>query len=470
MHRHQAPPVTRPAHPGDPVPSLGPGLSRFGAALFAALGLSFHVLSTPEVAGVELRLSLSDALLGVTGLYVVRLFLAGGLTGLSTQLQRSYLWIAGMFAVLLFAYLRTGTHSDPSVVWARIKLVGFVVLAAYFVVGSLLARQHGETALRMVGRGFVAGAWCSAALGLVEYAAFIYFDYPIVWQPRIAALAENPNAYGIMLAAALAMDFGTSGRTPLFTSSRLRMAGTAVMLVALFLSASRSAYLALLVSIVGMTAFLQFSPRQLLRPVVAAVALFVVLFTLPPLAASAFDDLRDRLGAKPQATGKASVSTSRRVIVPKQTFAVSREQVDLGVRVRIDLAEQATAMWWQHPWLGAGLGEFWRSQHARGVVFPYVNHNTALWLASETGLLGLTLFAAGIAFAIAAMVGHVRTAPLVAGVAGIVFVLIGASVGTEVTYQRYAWCFCGLALGLVGRRTRSDVDSTPASPGVPRAQ
>jgi hypothetical protein len=458
---------------GEPALSTGSSLSKVEVALFVALGLSFHVLSTPEVAGVALRISLSDVLLGLAGLYVGRQYLASGLTAVSSQLQRSYLWIAGMFGVLLVAYLRTGTHSDPAVVWARIKLVGFVVLAAYFVVGSLLARQHGGTALRMVGRGFLAGAWGSAALGLVEYAAYFYFDYQITWVPRIAALAENPNAYGIMLAAALAMDFGTSGRTPLFTGPRLRTAGTAVMLVALFLSASRSAYLSLLVSIVGMTVFLQFSPRQLLRPVVAAVGLFVVLFTLPPLAVGAavgaFDSLRDRLGPKPEArVSTVRPSAARRVVVPRETFAVSREQVDLGVKVRIDLAEQATAMWWQHPWLGAGLGSFWRAQHARGVVFPYVNHNTALWLASETGLLGLLWFAAGILFAVIAMIGHAHHAPLVGGVAGIVFVLIGASVGTEVTYQRYAWCFCGLALGLIGQRSHVGPDATPASPTTAR--
>jgi hypothetical protein len=85
------------------------------------------------------------------------------------------------------------------------------------------------------------------------------------------------------------------------------------------------------------------------------------------------------------------------------------------------------------------------------VSFPYVNHNTTFWLASETGVVGVVLFFGGVLIAGAAFVKYAKQSALISGVVGMLSAMLAASVGTEVSYQRYMWCFAGLGVGLVVR-------------------
>jgi O-antigen ligase len=420
------------------------GVPRYDVALFLALGVSFHVLATPTISGVPVRVSLSDLLLGFVFISVARRHILGSGRAQLIGLRPSYLWLLAMLGLLVFAYARSGVYSDSSAMWARLKILGFVALAAYFVVGSLLAASRGERDALWIARGFVVGAWLSAVLGLVEYGAYFYFDYPIAWTMRPAALSQNPNAFGIMLAAALAFELGIASKSQWYPE-RLRLAGDSLILLAIFLSASRSSYVALVGGFIGLLLFTDLRVRRLLRPVMGAAALFVILFLLPPILPNPLTWIGGpggRIGPRPAQTAAP----------PKpETFAVSREQVDVGWNVRIDLAQQATAMWWHQPVLGAGLGSFWRAQQARHVAFPYVNHNTTFWLASETGVLGVVLFFGGVLIAGITFVKFAKQSILISGVVGMLSAMLAASAGTEVSYQRYMWCFAGLGVGLVVR-------------------
>jgi O-antigen ligase len=420
------------------------GVPWYDAALFLALGVSFHVLATPTISGVPVRVSLSDLLLGFVFISVARHYnLRSGRAQL-IGLRRSYLWLLAILGLLLFAYARSGVYSDSSAMWARLKILGFVALSAYFVVGSLLAASRGERDALWIARGFVVGAWLSAALGLLEYGAYFYFDYPIAWTMRPAALSQNPNAFGIMLAAALAFELGIASKSQWYPE-RLRLAGDSLILLAIFLSASRSSYVALVGGFTGLLLFTDLRVWRLVKPVLGAAALFSVLFLLPSIVPNPLT----WIGGPGEPSGP---KPAQRAAPPKpETFAVSREQVDVGWNVRIDLAQQATAMWWHQPLLGAGLGSFWRAQQARHVAFPYVNHNTTFWLASETGVVGVVLFFGGVLIAGAAFVKYAKRLALMSGVVGMLCAMLAASAGTEVSYQRYMWCFAGVGVGLVVR-------------------
>jgi O-antigen ligase len=121
--------------------------------------------------------------------------------------------------------------------------------------------------------------------------------------------------------------------------------------------------------------------------------------------------------------------------------------VDHGFAARLRINRETISLWKQSPLLGAGLGEFWREQqqlHKERAA--NVSHNTILWLASETGLLGLAVFG-GFALACGyAFLRHARSVPPAAAAFGVTLVMLGASVGTEVLYQRYGWFFAGLGL------------------------
>jgi O-antigen ligase len=424
------------------------GVAWYDVALFLALGVSFHVLGTPTISGVPVRVSLSDLLLGFVFIFAARHYVRRSGRARLIGLRPSYLWLLAMLGLLVLAYARSGVYSDSSAMWARLKILGFVALAAYFIVGSLLAASQGERHALWIARGFVVGAWLSAALGLLEYGAYFYFDYPIAWTMRPAALAQNPNAFGIMLAAALAFELGIASRRQWYPE-RLRLAGDSLILLAIFLSASRSSYVALTGGLMGLLLFTDLRVREIVRPVFGAAALFVILFLIPPLLPNPLTSV----GAGVR-SGAGSAPRPRNT----ETFAVSREQVDVGWKVRIDLAQQATAMWWQQPVLGAGLGSFWRAQQARPVAFPYVNHNTAFWLASETGVLGVALFFGGVLIAGFAFVKCAKQFPLISGAVGMLSAMLAASVGTEVSSQRYMWCFAGVGVGLVvwARLNRAD--------------
>ena len=78
-------------------------------------------------------------------------------------------------------------------------------------------------------------------------------------------------------------------------------------------------------------------------------------------------------------------------------------------------------------------------------------HNSILWLLAETGLIGAALFS--IFFLIVTrnlyLAGRAPEAdPLLFGVLGILLVFAGASIGTEVLYQRYLWFLTALALAV----------------------
>lgn len=446
--------------------SLDNSLRRLDAVICLLLGASFHVLATPHIAGVEMRVGMSDMMLGVSGaLFVVRM-IAGSTTLLPVDLRKAYLWLGAVFALLAVGYFRAGIFDDSSAVWARIKLAGFVVLSGYFVVGSWIGTNLGAAGAVAVARGFVAAAWVSAVLGLVEYGAYFYFDYPITWIPRIAALAENPNAYGIMLAAALALDYGCDTRLPLF-GERATLIGRSLTLVAVFLSASRSAYVGVVFALIGLAAFCRVPLRRMIPPFLAAAAVFVLLFVAPRPIMSAVRPVTDRvftwvasLVPAPSTAVGGGGARSQPATAAKDNFAVTRNYADQGLQHRLDLFQQARMMWSLHPVLGGGLGAFWRSQQARNLDYPFINHNTTLWLASELGLIGLVLVLGGVARTGYVLLRNAGANPMAAGVAGMLCVLVGASAGTEVFYQRYTWCFCGLALALVALARRT----TPQAP------
>ena len=274
---------------------------------------------------------------------------------------------------------------------------------------------------------------------------------------RPAALSQNPNAFGIMLAASLAFELGIASKSQWYPE-RLRLAGDSLILLGIFLSASRSSYVALSGGFIGLLLFTDLRVRRLVRPVFGAAALFVILFVLPPIVPNPLTLTWIGGSGKRSGEGRPAQRAAPRPRNP-ETFAVSREQVDIGWNVRIDLAQQATAMWWQQPLLGAGLGSFWRAQQARHVPFPYANHNTTFWLASETGVVGVVLFFGGVLIAGFTFVQYAKQFALISGVVGMLSAMLAASVGTEVCTNgtcgaspdwEWVWLFGRDSIALIG--------------------
>lgn len=431
---------------------------KFECVSFGLLGISFHVLATPAILGVPVRASLADIVLGFV-------FVIAGYRWLIKKQPLpkwnfslgQMLWLGAMFVVLLASLFHGGIAGDEAAAWARMKVVGFVVLIGYFVLGGWFgASAEGRTAQCAI-KGFILAAWAHALYGLGQYMAYFFLDYKIPWYPRIAGLAQNPNSYGIMLAASLALYWGLSawGR-PLF-NRRLEFWGTTVTLLAIYLSASRSAYLGTFLAVIALMLSTNLDDRKILRPAIAAGLLFASVFIAVPAAPGIYYKIYDTVsemtaqpGAETEQPGAEGEQPNSSIFgFMKKNYAMSRGYVDQGVTSRVKLYEQAVEMWIEQPWFGAGLGTFWRVQQESTDKSAYVNHNTILWLASETGIVGLLVFGGGVLFAGVVLARKARTVGIAGGALGMLLVLVGASAGTEVMYQRYAWFFCGMALVLV---------------------
>jgi O-antigen ligase len=439
----------------------------FAPILFGVLGASFHVLGTPSILGVPVRVSLADFMLGlVVVLCVLRVAMRKAPVPRVAFGAWHFFWLAAMLAVLCVSYARVGIAGDAAAAWALLKVVGLGVLIAYFVIAGWIGAADGGNTARWAMKGFIVAAWLHAAYGLGQYAMYFYLDYKIPWYPRIAGLAENPNSYGIMLAAALAMYWGSSAWSPLFNRHRLEFWGTTVTILALYLSASRSAYLGTFVALMGLIISTNFEDRKIFRPAIMAIAVFVSLFIIVPAAPDIYYKVSQALTETTEGTADQEQARSSFDFM-KKNYAISRGYVDQGVTSRMKLYTQAVEMWMEQPWLGAGLGAFWRLQQQLADKAAYLNHNTVLWLASEMGVVGLMVFGGAVVLACMILARNARRIGLAGGAFGVLLVLIGASAGTEVMYQRYAWFFCGLALALA-RYGRRDAEALAKTPGTAR--
>ena len=108
----------------------------------------------------------------------------------------------------------------------------------------------------------------------------------------------------------------------------------------------------------------------------------------------------------------------------------------------------AIAYWMEHPVVGIGLGSYrWRSQEEKISLHSYHIHNTGIWLLTEMGLVGLLLFSGFFLVLFITLVSKRKNADALSiGVTGVLLVMIGASAGTEILYQRYLWFLLGMAL------------------------
>ncbi len=116
--------------------------------------------------------------------------------------------------------------------------------------------------------------------------------------------------------------------------------------------------------------------------------------------------------------------------------------------------------------MGIGIGTYYQAHRDVPNVADTI-HNTFLWLLTETGIVGAGLFPG---FFLAIFLALLRGArgppagdPFLWGTLGVLLVFAGASVGTEILYQRYFWFLLGLALAVPYRPGR-EPGATDAAP------
>lgn len=318
------------------------------------------------------------------------------------------------------------------------RFLGWFVLLSYFATGTLVMVSIGTVGLISLCRVLAA-----SAAGIVAFELFArvtpqfsdFFLRDTLQISRAEGLANNPNAFAFQLlmamAAVMALDFRDRSRWSWPTTLV-----AAFLLSGFWISGSRAALLALLISISafllmnGRTARLSYIVVHLGLAIVSAI----ILLMLPPLIQSSwnmvagnfdFGTIKAATGVSPTA-GFSSINTS--------SLAADR----------MASLYEGLSLWKAHPLFGGGLGAFIQ-EHTLKSGAPLVIHNSFLWLAAELGFAGLAAFGFfTFTLAMTAFSKHATRAARVLIVTVMVSFAV-MSLAHDVFYQRLLWLLIGAA-------------------------
>ena len=452
------------------------------AIVMLALAFQFH--TTLYVFGTFIRVTAADLVMPPLLLLAAFEITRHGANRYLAGLQGIWISLALITAWLAIAMVIGRITTDQWLLWGVVnKFAGWFALLGFFGLGLVVVRIDGNVLLPIFLKTLFVSAWLIAAWGVVWFVGvrlgwslpgsdspncdlrYLYFDaarrgdlpnirlFPMSSQPecggRLNGFMANPNAYGYFVAVVAALQIPFLKRNALFPAS-LHSLGLGIALTALVLSGSRSAWLGFAFGL-ALLAYLREIPFKRLAASTAVALLFLGLG-----AAASSPDLLRKLGHEPNAERIRQSYFLSSQIAPSESSSVT---------LRLEQAQQAFDLWLSSPVVGTGLGRFlWEQRHGDAET-PSTVHNTGLWLLAETGIVGAALVVGFFLISLRILwpakdrIGG--DDPFRVGVASVLLVFAGASIGMEAMYQRHLWFLLGAALGLVPRR---DADATIAQP------
>ncbi len=428
------------------------------AMLFLVMAVALQIAAPLHLFGSELRVEAADILVGPQLAVVI---LLRWRVLLAAQAWRiAGIWLAAMTAVIVLGVTIGHTRIGAFFLWAVVnKGAGWFVLLCYFFAGLGLGLGSDETRRAFL-RTLIVFAWLAAAAAILVR-AYLRLRYPALdtslgFDLVTTAIAEartgygfdlvfgqyfsltgsfaNPNAFGLLTATVLLLQLGLGGPS-LGLARRLRVAGLGVLLLALYLSGSLSAWLGFAAGLSALAALRRIHWRLLVQGV--AIALTAAL--LPHAFEIVFEPAIEQSVRELPAV-VAAISGP-----PKQNYSPYWS----SMAHHFDLARQALTLWLDHPLWGSGIGVFYWLQQQSGTPFPQTIHPTLLWMLAELGIAGTSVFIAFYLRAAVALYREATTGPH-AAIAAVIFAAImmagAASAGMEITYQRHLWLVLGLGL------------------------
>lgn len=407
------------------------------ATAFAAcigLGIALHFFVTLNVGGFPARLALADLVLPVCLGFAVLQHEASPLW------QRLRSWRHGWFlpfliactAWLLASILIGRVYTGRWIGWAVVqKGLGWFVLMGYLAVGASFAAGAVDRRLSFA-RYFIGTAWAIALFSLAIYLAWLVnpeFTFLDRFDARVEGFFDNPNAFGIAMVALFGMQLVLM-RYRLISDRLVSRWGLALLVAVILFSRSRSAWLALLPMLVPLLWLRAIELRTLIGGVARGAILVGAIYG----AAVAVGWL-----------GQYDIASSAPSSVSMSAHLISAPITDSGVNHRIQIMKTAMELWREAPIFGIGLGSFYAHELARGG--NSVIHTSALWLLTETGVVGLILFGILFYICVVTLWRETRNAdPWAATALAVVIALAVSSLGTEIIYQRYLWLVLGMGM------------------------
>jgi hypothetical protein len=280
------------------------------------------------------------------------------------------------------------------------------LLLLFTVYAAVAAESWNYDRIRRMARIFVLSVSVTnvlAVLSFYGYAPWLAVHvFRVEYTSRLSGMLIDPNAYGGLLAVALAIQVSTYFSKKPVIGGVLGLLFILSLVLGVLLTYSRSAWISSLMIILG----LFFVNRR------ACVALIVSIAALISVAVLMADE--------------ATVASMIRM-------ASRPEQVES----RLDIVGKALPMFADSPIWGIGMGRFFDAHRI-------IIHNTLVWFLTEFGLIGLFVFSGyAMWICVRGRVAYVMAPPsqrpLLLGLAMAHVSMLGLSVGVEALYQRHWW-------------------------------
>ena len=424
------------------------------AALALLFGRRPGLFAAGVVAAVPFRVPIESG--GTTANLLVPLYLvigAGALAWLVPRLRgdgagearplRANGWLERLLVGAVVLYALQAAYS-PDTSKALEQVVFFYV--PFVLLFTLLRELEWTRELIVRCFGILVGlALVFAAIGFVEY-----WQRELLLNPKVIAsnqfeayfrvnsLFFDPNIYGrflalVMLGLTAMLLWGRESRRVAVAS-----AGLAVLWAGLVLTLSQSSFAALLTGLVVLAA-LRWAPWRTFAAAGAAVAVAVILVAAFP--------------------GALRLDLS------------SRESVDAATSGRFDLMRGGVDLALARPVVGYGSGsfskEYRRAEEASSERAVSASHTIPITVAAEQGVIGLAVYLALLAAALARLLGGAgRSAARAAVGAGFVGLVVHTWLYAAFLEDPLAWALLGVGVALARDPARREARERRADPAA----
>ena len=175
------------------------------AVAAAAMAIGIQVQTTAHIGDSQIRLAIADLFIPV--IFVIALAHSPGFFTARWRVRHIWAWLGVLSAAFTISLVVGRIGAGEWIRWAVVnKYAGWYVLLMYFLVGGWLAAAYGDVATQTFLRWFLVAFWAGCAL--VGFRYLPQFELGSVFfleGVRFQALMENPNAFGILAALAIAV-------------------------------------------------------------------------------------------------------------------------------------------------------------------------------------------------------------------------------------------------------------------------
>jgi len=441
--------------------------------LFSLFAASLMVLTTFKINENDIRVGSSDLFIPI---FILLVSLSYYKNNITQPLLDEKLWIyLFLFSIWMLISLINGYfYTGHLIYWALFnKFFGWFLLLGYFLAGVYIGIQNRIYKIIFFRILFVVTLVICIYELLIMWMVLNGYDITNFkpWD-RLKGFFENPNAFGIVLMTLFLLQiFGITPKNKL--KNAFIIFSSIVILLTIFYTYSRSAWLGLFAGICTAVILEKKMIKYIFIIFILGFSLNYLLYTIKynnpdrtEYSNKLYDQNYSRSDSNYLRAGYQTININvnenyhpdnitqikkYKVITNSNwsnTLKYSIERM-YTINERIDITKRAIRYWLNKPIFGIGLGGFiWQSKNEKVNTGSVTIHSSILWLLTETGIIGLILFSLIIINIFKTLLIHNTNNKFITNYAmiSIIIAMIGASLGTEVIYQRYLWVLLGIFL------------------------